>query len=102
MLEHETVAVAATNAVTYVLAQNPDGGPLGPEFGKGSPIGMLIVVGLLVIVLMLGWAFHRRYSRFNRRRLFAEAHGLDVFDTEAVDKAMAEAGVLDRRKKSRF
>ncbi|WP_394281475.1 hypothetical protein [Corynebacterium sp.] len=94
--------VAATNVVTYVLAQNPDGGLLGPEFGKASPIGMLIVVGLLVVILMLGWAFHRRYSRFNRRRMFAEAHDIDVFDTETLDKAMEEAGVLDRRKKSRF
>lgn len=102
MLKDTVVSTMAADAVTYVLAQNPDGGLLGPEFGKGSPIGLLIVVGLLAVVLMLGWAFHRRYSRFNRRRMFAEAHGLDVFDTEAVDKAMAEAGVLDLRKQSRF
>lgn len=89
-----------TNAsATFVLAQAEKGGPMGPEFGKASPVGMLVLAALLVAVLFIGWAFHRRYSRFRRRRMFAEAHGLDVFDTEAVDKAMAEAGVLDRSKK---
>ena len=49
-------------------------------------------------MLFLGWAFHRRYSRMNRRRLFAETHGIDPFDAEKLDAAMAEAGVLDQRK----
>ncbi|GAB3939396.1 hypothetical protein [Corynebacterium tapiri] len=87
---------------TFILAQAPSDGPVGPEFGKASPIGLLILVLLAVAVMIIGWAFHRRNSRFRRRRMFAEAHGLDPFDAEAVDKAMAEAGVLDRRKKSFF
>ncbi|AZA09606.1 hypothetical protein [Corynebacterium pseudopelargi] len=81
-----------------ILAQQGPG-PAGSEFGKASPVGWLVLVALLVLVLYLGYAFHRRYSRMNRRRMFAEAHGLDVFDEQAVDKAMEEAGVLDRRKK---
>ncbi|WP_291339966.1 hypothetical protein [Corynebacterium sp.] len=85
-----------------ILAQQQQGGPLGPEFGKASPIGMTLLVLLAVAVLYIGWAFHRRFSRYNRRRAFAEAHGLDPFDQEAVDKAMDEAGLLDRRKKSWF
>ena len=85
-----------------ILAQQQQGGPLGPEFGKASPIGMTVLVVLAVVVLFIGWAFHRRYSRYNRRRAFAEAHGLDPFDQEAVDKAMEEAGLLDRRKQSWF
>ncbi|MHA2788546.1 hypothetical protein ACXZ66_05295 [Corynebacterium sp. S7] len=98
-----TEFLASTQGVVIdVLAQQEQGGPLGPEFGKASPIGMLVVVALLVAILTLGWFFHRRYSRFNRRRMFAEAHGLDVFDTEAVDKAMEEAGVLDRRDDSKL
>lgn len=83
--------------VIDVLAQQEQGGPLGPEFGKASPIGFFLLIALATAILTIGWFFHRRYSRFNRRRMFAEQHGLDVFDTEAVDKAMAEAGVLDRR-----
>lgn len=85
-----------------ILAQQQQGGPLGPEFGKASPIGLLILALLGVAVISIGWAFHRRYSRYNRRRAFAEAHGLDVFDQEAIDRAMEEAGLLDRRKKSWF
>ena len=55
-----------------------------------------------MVVLSIGWAFYRRYTRFNRRRAFAEANGLDVFDREAIDRAMAEQGVLDRRKQRFF
>ncbi|WIM68498.1 hypothetical protein QP027_03635 [Corynebacterium breve] len=98
----QTWAAQSQLMVVDVLAQQPNDGPLGPEFGKASPIGFLILVGLAVIILTVGWFFHRRYSRFNRRRMFAEAHGLDVFDQEAVDKAMADAGVLDLREDSKF
>lgn len=97
-----TVHAAAVNtatAVDLILAQGPTDGPVGPEFGKASPIGLLVLVLLGVGVLTLGWAFYRRFNRFRRRAMFAEANGLDVFDTEALDKAMEEAGVLDRRKK---
>ncbi|QGU06871.1 hypothetical protein COCCU_04625 [Corynebacterium occultum] len=87
-------------ATTVVLAQQQQGGPLGPEFGKASPIGWLVIVASMAAILFLGWRFHRRFSRYNRRLLFAQEHGLDVFDEAAVDQAMAEAGVLDRRKKS--
>ncbi|QNE89264.1 hypothetical protein H0194_09465 [Corynebacterium incognita] len=95
-------AYAPSVADAVVLAQGTPEGPVGPEFGKASPIGLTILVVLAIIVLSLGWAFHRRYSRFRRRMLFAQEHNLDVFDEAAVDKAMEEAGVLDRRKKSPF
>ena len=93
-------ATTLTTAAGWVIAQAPPETPVGPEFGKASPIGLLVIVFLLVLVLSLGFAFHRRYSRFTRRRMFAEAHGIDPFDEEALDKAMAEAGVLDRRRKT--
>ncbi|MGP6173697.1 hypothetical protein [Corynebacterium sp. A21] len=89
-------------ASTVLLAQQERGGPLGPEFGKASPVGLLVIVALLAVILIVGWRFHRRFSRYNRRLLFAQEHGLDVFDEAAMDQAMAEAGVLDRRKKSWF
>ena len=95
-----TAASAHLNAAaTAVVAQGPTDGPVGPEFGKAAPIGLLVLVLLLVAVLSLGWAFYRRHRTFRRRQLFAEAHGLDVFDAEAVDEAMREAGVWDRRQK---
>ncbi|MDY3127108.1 MAG: hypothetical protein SOW59_03115 [Corynebacterium sp.] len=85
-----------------VLAQAAQEGPVGPEFGKASPIGMLILILMAIAVLTAGWFFHRRYSRFRRRTMFAEAHGIDPFDKEALDAAMKEAGVFDYSKKSRF
>lgn len=88
-----------------VLAQGTEGaesGPMGPEFGKASPIGLLILAILGVAVLVAGWNFHRRYSRFRRRTMFAEDHGIDPFDEEAVDAALKEAGLYDNRKKSIF
>lgn len=98
----QTFITAATNASLYVVAQAPAENPVGPDFGKASPVGLLIIVALGVVVLAIGYAFHRRFSRFKRRQAFAEAHGIDSFDEQAVDKAMAEAGLLDQRKKRVF
>ena len=83
---------------SVLLVAQQGAGPVGSEFGKASPIGWFVIVALLAAVLFLGWAFHRRYSRMNRRRLFAETHGIDPFDAEKLDAAMAEAGVLDQLK----
>ncbi|WP_373690928.1 hypothetical protein [Corynebacterium sp.] len=100
---HESLTLAASQASQgagemLVWAQNQvHDGPMGPEFGKASPIGLLVIVGLVVAIMMLGWSFHRRQSKFRRRRAFAEDHGLDPFDKQAVDAAMREAGVYDRR-----
>lgn len=85
-----------------VLAQTYGDKPIGPEFGKASPIGLLIMVLLAIAVIFAGWSFHRRYSRFRRRSLFAQRHGIDPFDEEKLDAAMREAGIYDRRKKSKF
>ena len=99
----ESLTHAATRASqgageALVWAQNQvHDGPMGPEFGKASPIGLLVIVGLVVAIMVLGWSFHRRQSKFRRRRAFAEDHGLDPFDQQAVDAAMREAGVHDRR-----
>ena len=82
--------------------EGAEGGPMGPEFGKASPIGLLILAILGVAVLVAGWNFHRRFSRFRRRTMFAEDHGIDPFDEEAVDAALKEAGLYDNRKKSIF
>lgn len=85
-----------------VWAQGANSGPVGPEFGKASPIGLLVLVLLAVAVLMAGWNFHRRHSRFRRRTLFAQQHGIDPFDSEAIDAAMAEYGIAERGKRLIF
>ena len=41
-----TFTVAAANAASFVLAQNPGETPVGPDFGKASPVGLLIIVVL--------------------------------------------------------
>ncbi|MEJ6012716.1 hypothetical protein WG936_02495 [Corynebacterium sp. H127] len=81
-----------------ILAQQQST-PLGPEFGKASPIGLFILVALLVVVIYLGWAFARRQRRLVRRQAFAEARGLDVFDEKLIDEAMAAEGLLGNDKK---
>lgn len=97
-----TFTVAAVNAANWVLAQAPGETPVGPDFGKASPIGLLLLVILGVVVLFIGWSFHRRFSRFKRRQAFAEARGIDPFDEKAIDAAMVKAGLKDQRKKSAF
>ena len=97
-----TFTVAAVNAANWVLAQAPGETPVGPDFGKASPIGLLLLVILGVVVLFIGWSFHRRFSRFKRRQAFAEARGIDPFDEKAIDAAMEKAGLKDQRKKSAF
>ena len=76
-----------------ILAQAERSGPLGPEFGKASPVGLFVLVLLGAIVLYIGWALSRRVRGMARRREFAEAHGIDPFDQDAIDKAMADEGL---------
>ncbi|WP_312976541.1 hypothetical protein [Corynebacterium sp.] len=66
-------------------------GPQGPEFGKAAPVGLLVIIGLLVVILALGYFFNRRMRKMHKRRDFAEAHGLDPFDIDTIDRRMAEA-----------
>jgi len=83
---------------SVLLVAQQGAGPVGSEFGKASPIGFVAPRARPGGVGFRGGAPPRRYSRMNRRRLFAETHGIDPFDAEKLDAAMAEAGVLDQRK----
>lgn len=104
MISMDTIILAASSqpVLSLVAQSSSTGGPVGPEFGKASPIGLLVLVLLGVGVLMAGWSFHRRYSRFRRRSLFAQSHNIDPFNEEELDQAMREAGIYDNRKRSRF
>lgn len=96
-------ATSSMQPTLYVLAQSTaSDGPMGPEFGKASPIGLLVLALMGVAVLTAGWFFHRRYSRFRRRQIFAQDHGIDPFDQEALDAAMKDAGIYDNSKKFIF
>ncbi|MEZ2122382.1 MULTISPECIES: hypothetical protein [unclassified Corynebacterium] len=81
-----------------ILAQAERSGPLGPEFGKASPVGLFVLVLLGAIVLYIGWALSRRVRQMARRREFAEAHGIDPFDQEAINVEMEKAGLSPSRR----
>ena len=81
------------NTHSLIIAQSQiNEGPMGPEFGKAAPIGLFVILALLLVVLTLGFLMNKRVRRLERRRAFADAHGIDLFDTERLDQAMAEAG----------
>ncbi|WP_306360880.1 hypothetical protein [Nocardia sp. CC227C] len=44
--------------ITALLAQTP-GTPTGPEFGKASPLGLVIVLVLLVGTVLLVWSMNK-------------------------------------------
>ncbi|WP_295629182.1 hypothetical protein [uncultured Corynebacterium sp.] len=104
-MELWNAAAAEAATKTTLLAQNPVG-PMGADFGKASPVGLLVIVLLLVTILLIGVDLSRRMKRMRRRRAYAETHGMDPFDLEGIDRAMAadersggldgEATVVDR------
>ncbi len=48
-------------ALNILLADGPVN--TGPDFGKASPIGLVIVVLLLIAVLLLGWSMSRQLKK---------------------------------------
>ncbi|WP_291474873.1 hypothetical protein [Corynebacterium sp.] len=85
---HPVTAQAESLGYT-VLAQAEKTGPEGPDFGKASPVGLLVIVALLAAILTIGVLFNRRMKAMTRRREYADKHDMDPFDIEAVDAAMA-------------
>ena len=81
--------------VVDFIAQNPVG-PRGADFGKGSPIGLFMLVLLLFVILLVGWDLARRLKRQRIRRVYAETHGIDPFDIKKIDESI-QADVATRR-----
>lgn len=50
-----------TQTLTTLLAEGPT--KTGPDFGKASPVGLLIVVLLLVSVFALVWSMNRHLKK---------------------------------------
>lgn len=48
-------------ALGILLAEEPVN--TGPDFGKASPVGLVIVVLLLIAVLLLGWSMNRQLKK---------------------------------------
>lgn len=45
--------------ITSILAQQPT----GPEFGKSSPVGLVIIVALLVGTALLIWSMNKQIKK---------------------------------------
>lgn len=84
----------STQPLFYAQQQINDG-PMGPEFGKAAPIGLFVILALLAVVLILGVLMNKRIRRMERRRAFADQHGIDLFDTQRLEQAMREAGYAE-------
>lgn len=48
-------------ALAVLLAEDPVN--TGPDFGKASPVGLLVVILLLIAVLLLGWSMNRQLKK---------------------------------------
>ena len=48
-------------ALGVLLADDPVN--TGPDFGKASPVGLVIVVLLLIAVLLLGWSMNKQLRK---------------------------------------
>ncbi|MDN6510122.1 MAG: hypothetical protein L0K56_05365 [Corynebacterium sp.] len=90
-----TGSPSLTSTVSLVAQEQVNRGPQGPEFGKAAPVGLLVIVGLLVVILALGYLFNRRMRKMHKRRDFAEANGIDPFDIDTIDRRMAQEEAAD-------
>lgn len=68
-----------TQALTTLLADGPT--KTGPDFGKASPVGLLIVVLLLFGVFALVWSMNRHL-----KKIPASFDGLDGADGATDDQ----------------
>ena len=85
--------MSAFGVTATILAQSGGPSPAIADSSQASPIGLLVIALMMLAVLFLGWRLARRVSRMNRRRAFAEEHGIDVFDQKAINEAMRAAGM---------
>lgn len=56
---------AILHALTLLAEEQPRN--TGPDFGKASPVGLLIVVLLLIGTFFLGWSMNRHLKRLPER-----------------------------------
>ena len=69
-------------ATVSVLAEPPKN--TGPDFGKASPVGLLVIVLLLIGVFILVWSMNRHLKKVPK-----------TFDTDAEPAQTAQTGDAD-------
>lgn len=72
--------------IVSLLAQQPT----GPEFGKSSPIGLVILVALLVGTALLIWSMNKKI-----KRLPATFEKEDPTLDQALDEGTDRGGIVD-------
>ena len=77
-----------TTAVS-VLADPPKNS--GPDFGKASPLGLLVVVLLLIGVFILVWSMNKHLKKLPKSFDGEPLEG-DAGDTGEADASEADAG----------
>ncbi|WP_179471917.1 hypothetical protein [Mycolicibacterium vinylchloridicum] len=79
------------NELLSVLADQPKN--TGPDFGKASPIGLLIVVILLICVFVLVWSMNRHLKKLPQS--FEQEPG-EPLDGEAVGASTDDVASSER------
>jgi hypothetical protein len=77
-----------TQTLTTLLAEGPT--KTGPDFGKASPVGLLIVVLLLFSVFALVWSMNRHL-----KKIPASFGGLDGADSATDDQRDADGAGIE-------
>lgn len=84
-----TLAAWATDAVVLAADQEPK----GPEFGKASPLGLLIIIVLLIAVFLLIRSMNRQLKKlpesFDTEHPEADQAFDEGTETSAADDAAA-------------
>ena len=75
-----TPGLRSTSALTTLLADGST--KTGPDFGKASPVGLLIVVLLLISVFALVWSMNRHLKKIPAS--FDEPEGQQTVSTSEV------------------
>lgn len=85
-----TTTTFGLNLMSVVLAQD-EPRQTGPDFGKASPLGFIIVIFLLIGVFVLVWSMNRHLKRVPESFDTEPAELADPAGADAVDGA----GVAD-------
>ena len=75
-------ALPMNDVLIVLLADGPT--KTGPDFGKASPVGLLIVVLLLIAVFVLVWSMNRHLAKA-RDHFAAVGDGPTTVGTESAE-----------------
>jgi hypothetical protein len=75
--------------IVGLLAQDRE---TGPEFGKASPFGLLVIALLLVGTFLLVWSMNRHLRKLPKSFDEPEEKDLDVPDAKGDGESQRESG----------